>query len=336
MSLWWSLDMSEWENEKLGDLVTFQKGKKVTTSVQPLSGYLKYLGAGSLNGKSVEFASTSNAILANPNDVLMLWDGERSGLVGCGLEGVVSSTVSKLSPNQKIIGKYLYFILAYNFSWIQNRRTGTGIPHVPKDLNRILKIYYPKNKNRQKKIATILSTIDTAIEKTQELIDKYQQIKTGLMHDLFTRGIGENGKLRPPRNEAPDLYKESELGWIPKEWEVNSIDYFCDVFNYFRFPIAAEIRETMKGAYPYYGPTGIVDFINEYRLNGQYVLIGEDGDHFLKSNKMEMTQLLNGKFNVNNHAHILKGKNNCSDEWFYTFYMNRDITFWLTRQGAGR
>ena len=39
------------------------------------------------------------------------------------------------------------------------------------------------------------------------------------MHDLFTRGIGADGKLRPPREQAPELYKESAIGWIPKEWE---------------------------------------------------------------------------------------------------------------------
>ena len=70
----------------------------------------------------------------------------------------------------------------------------------------------------QRKIAKILTTVDNLIEKTQTLIDKYQSIKQGMMHDLFTRGVDQNGKLRPTYEEAPHLYKESELGWIPKEW----------------------------------------------------------------------------------------------------------------------
>ena len=73
---------------------------------------------------------------------------------------------------------------------------------------------------QQQKIATILSTTDTAIEKTEALIEKYQQIKAGLMHDLFTRGVLPNGQLRPSREEAPELYYETEIGWIPKEWRV--------------------------------------------------------------------------------------------------------------------
>lgn len=72
----------------------------------------------------------------------------------------------------------------------------------------------------QQRIALILQTIDQVIEKTEALIEKYQQIKVGLMHDLFTRGIGRpDGKLRPPREEAPELYQETAIGWIPKEWD---------------------------------------------------------------------------------------------------------------------
>ena len=44
------------------------------------------------------------------------------------------------------------------------------------------------------------------------------------MHDLFTRGIGADGKLRPPREIAPELYKNSAIGWIPKEWEVDCLE----------------------------------------------------------------------------------------------------------------
>jgi type I restriction enzyme S subunit len=77
--------------------------------------------------------------------------------------------------------------------------------------------------SRQQRIAEILSTLDEAIEQTEALIAKTQAIKAGLMHDLFTRGVTANGELRPPREEAPQLYKESPLGWIPKEWAIRSL-----------------------------------------------------------------------------------------------------------------
>lgn len=70
----------------------------------------------------------------------------------------------------------------------------------------------------QAKIAEILDTCDAAIQKTEALIDNLKAIKQGLLHDLLTRGIDANGRLRPPRAEAPHLYRESPLGWIPKEW----------------------------------------------------------------------------------------------------------------------
>jgi type I restriction enzyme S subunit len=76
----------------------------------------------------------------------------------------------------------------------------------------------------QRQIAEILSTLDETIEQTEALIAKYQQIKAGLMHDLFTRGVTPDGKLRPTHAEAPQLYKESLLGWIPKEWVVKPLD----------------------------------------------------------------------------------------------------------------
>jgi type I restriction enzyme S subunit len=78
--------------------------------------------------------------------------------------------------------------------------------------------------DQQRRIAEILSTVDEAIEQTEALIEKYRKIKAGMMQDLFTRGVTPDGKLRPPRSEAPDLYKPSELGWIPKEWDCPELE----------------------------------------------------------------------------------------------------------------
>lgn len=215
--------MSEWGEEPLNQLADFQKGRKVDTSEEPLEGYRPYLGAGSLVGKSDGFGSGIGAVTASDTDVLMLWDGERSGLVGLGRPGIVSSTVMKLSPSARIDVTFLYYFLALSFDWVQNRRTGTGVPHVPKDLGKILRVKYPKDPDHQKKIADILETVDEAIEQTEALIAKYKQIKAGMMQDLFTRGLKPDGKLRPPREDAPHLYQETPIGWIPKDWEFKSL-----------------------------------------------------------------------------------------------------------------
>lgn len=76
----------------------------------------------------------------------------------------------------------------------------------------------------QRKIARILSTIDGQIEKTEAIIAKYQAVKQGMLQDLFTRGIDvRTGQLRPRYEDAPELYKESALGMIPKAWEVKKL-----------------------------------------------------------------------------------------------------------------
>ena len=80
-------------------------------------------------------------------------------------------------------------------------------------------------KQEQTKIAKILSTVDRAIEQTEALIVKQQRIKTGLMHDLLTRGIDEHGNLR---SEQTHQFKDSPLGRIPVEWEVKPLKDLVD------------------------------------------------------------------------------------------------------------
>lgn len=87
------------------------------------------------------------------------------------------------------------------------------------------KITVPNPSNGEKRvIANILDTLDTTIRQTEAIIAKLQQVKQGLLHNLLTRGIDANGQLRPPVELAPHLYKESPLGWIPREWEVCLLD----------------------------------------------------------------------------------------------------------------
>ncbi len=72
-------------------------------------------------------------------------------------------------------------------------------------------------------ISRVLDTLDTAIRQTGAVIEKLRQVKKALLHDLLTRGVDENGKLRPPQSEAPHLYRASLLGQIPLEWSVVSL-----------------------------------------------------------------------------------------------------------------
>lgn len=216
--------MSEWIEKPLKDLVSFKKGKKVDTSELALDGYLPYLGASSLTGGEDGFAVPTGGISCNAADALMLWDGERSGLVGPGKPGVISSTVMRLRPEGEMAGRYLVHCLRDRFNWIQARRTGTGVPHVPKDLGRILSLNFPKREEVQSKICDILDTLDTQIEATDALRAKQERVRAGLMQALFTRGVDEHGQIRPARDQAPNLYHQTEFGWLPLGWEAPELE----------------------------------------------------------------------------------------------------------------
>lgn len=129
---------------------------------------------------------------------------------------------------------------------------------------------------------------------------------------------------------------QARIIMIPRGWVFSYVGKVFSIKNNLRRPISEEIRAKNVGKYPYFGPTKIQGYIDTYEQDGHYVLIGEDGDHFLKYKSQSMTQLVDGKCTVNNHAHIIEGTNEAIREWFYYYFMHRDIFSFLSRQGAGR
>ncbi|TIL51684.1 restriction endonuclease subunit S [Mesorhizobium sp.] len=125
-----------------------------------------------------------------------------------------------LSPKPDIEGLFLFYQVGrMKNDFIRYGAGSTFLEINRRDMGRV-QIPHPLVPAVQRKIACILETIDRAIEKTEALIEKYHQIKAGMMHDLFTRGLTPNGKPRPPRDEAPELYQETPIGWIPRDWSV--------------------------------------------------------------------------------------------------------------------
>ncbi len=90
------------------------------------------------------------------------------------------------------------------------------------------------SKTEQRRIAEILDTIDEAIQKTESLISKLKAMKQGLLHDLLTRGLDKNGKLRDPKTH-PEQFKDSLLGRIPKEWETARLRGEVDILHGYAF-----------------------------------------------------------------------------------------------------
>jgi type I restriction enzyme S subunit len=115
---------------------------------------------------------------------------------------------------------YLEYYLKYEEPRFRNASQGSTFEAInSSELSKWL-IEYPISRAEQTKIAEILSTVDRAIEQTEALIAKQQRIKTGLMQDLLTRGIDEHGNLR---SELTHKFKDSPLGRIPVEWEVDEL-----------------------------------------------------------------------------------------------------------------
>lgn len=132
------------------------------------------------------------------------------------------------------------------------------------------------------------------------------------------------------------LKKLGRINTVPAGWKLTTVGKVCKIRNDLRKPLSTEERAKIQGSYPYYGPTGVLDFIDHHLVEGQFALIGEDGDHFLKPEQKAQTLLVNGKFNVNNHAHLIQGTEKCSSEWFFLYFHHRDITHLISRQGASR
>lgn len=100
-------------------------------------------------------------------------------------------------------------------------------------------------------------------------------------------------------------------------------------YDYLRKPLSSMERKSFKGEFPYYGAQGIIDYIADYRCDGEFLLIAEDGEN-LSSRNAPIAQIAKGKYWVNNHAHIVKNNNN-SDLYYICYLLNNsDIAGYIT------
>ena len=180
--------------------------------------------------------------------------------------------------------KWLYYSLAaFDLTKLNE---ATGVPSISRDW--LYKVPLgSSNIETQRRIAEILSTLDAAIDQTEALIAKHQQIKAGLMHDLFTRGVTPDGHLRPTREQAPDLYKESPLGWIPKEWDCRPCSQICE-----RITVGIVIRPTQ-----YYVEHGVPAFrsanVRETGIDASdFVFISREANDLLAKSQVRAGDIL--------------------------------------------
>jgi type I restriction enzyme S subunit len=129
--------------------------------------------------------------------------------------------------NSNIFPNFLYYGLQ---QWDLLQGVDQAIKGATLNKQKLNKIQfnYPKSIKEQEKIAEVLSAIDRAIAQTEAIIAKQQRIKTGLMQDLLTKGIDENGNIR---SETTYEFKDSEIGRIPVEWDVLTLDKVADILD---------------------------------------------------------------------------------------------------------
>ena len=210
----------------LRELFTLEKGKPPLQTPYSGPGAEIYLTPDFLRGQTEpEHAlPSSNAIRVVDGDVIILWDGSNAGEVLRARNGMLASTMMRIGHNSDYDTGYFYYALKDWEYYLKGQTSGSGIPHVDKEILGNLSIFNCK-KPEQIKTTEILSTVDQAIDQTEELITKQQRIKTGLIQDLLTRGIDKDGDLR---SEETHEFKDSPLGRIPVEWKVESIEQKLD------------------------------------------------------------------------------------------------------------
>ncbi|RZN64318.1 MAG: restriction endonuclease subunit S [Candidatus Methanoliparum thermophilum] len=218
-------------------------------------------------------------------------------------------TIIPKSNFDNVFGAYL---LKFNAERLKMQNIQSTQKNVNKGIVENFKIPLPPL-SEQKKIAFVLSTVQEAKEKTEDVIKALKELKKSMMKHLFTYGP-------VPVEEAEHVpLKETEIGLVPEEWEVVRLGDVVEIHDKERVPLNSAERSKMIGLYPYCGANGIIDYVNNYIFDGEFVLLAEDGGFW---RKFENTAyLMEGKFWVNNHAHIIRAIENRS--------INRFLLYWF-------
>ncbi|MFK5891780.1 MAG: restriction endonuclease subunit S [Pseudomonadota bacterium] len=222
-------DMSELSIKPLGEIaITFAGGTPSRSVQEFFEGNIPWVKSTEVNQSSVEKTKehiSENAVKyssvkwAKKGSVLVAMYGATAGQISeLKINATTNQAVLAIDGYECISNKFLYYYLINAKGKLLYLAQGSGQPNLSKALVDSLVIKYPAL-DKQNKISKILATLDQVIEKTRALIDKHTTIKQGMMADLFTRGVDlSTGQLRPIVEQAPHLYKETELGWLPKDW----------------------------------------------------------------------------------------------------------------------
>lgn len=204
---------------------------------------------------------------------------------------------------------YYYFCMENTKQFIRNIAVGATMPSINTKLMKDLEVPLPTMEIQQK-IASILSALDDKIELNNKINENLESQAQAIFKAWFV-----------------DF--EPFGGVMPEDWKIGMIKDIIELHDSKRIPLSGSEREKMDKIYPYYGATSCMDYVDNYIFDGKYLLLGEDGT-VIDKNGYPILQYVEGKFWVNNHAHIITGKLGYTVEILYLLFKQTNVKHIVT------
>ena len=231
------------------------------------------------------------------------------------LDGVnlTENAIRLTNFKNNIDSKYLTYFLSQPFSKLYMEGLAAGAAQSKLGIYKVnkIKVLIP-NLDFQKRIVSIISNYDQLIENNNKRIKILEDMAESLYKEWFVR-------FRFPGYETAEF----ENG-IPKGWIVGNLLDIMLLHDSKRKPISSLERSQKEKLYPYYGAAELMDYIDDYLFDGRYLLMGEDGS-VITSEGYPVLQFIEGKFWVNNHAHVISGTTNYSINFIYSLLKKLSI-----------
>ena len=333
------MSCSDWKTVKLEEVVDILGDGLHGTPKYSDDGEYYFINGNNLDGKIIVNEKTKRVGLEqylkykkdlNDRTLLVSINGTLGKVAEYGGEDIIlGKSACYFNVKKDVNKKYIKYILLSDIfkHYIHNYSTGTTIKNL--GLKQMRKFKFPlPNIEEQEKIANILSSLDDKIELNNEMNKTLEEMAQSIFKRWFVDFEFPNEDGQPYKSSGGEMV-ESELGMIPKGWEVGSFSDISEILDSKRIPLSKREREKRANIYPYYGAASLMDYVDDYIFEGIHVLMGEDGT-VIDKDGFPILQYVGGKFWVNNHAHVLKGKNEFSNEFVYLYLSNTNVTHLVT------
>jgi len=219
-----------------------------------------------------------------------------------------------------VLNSYLYYFYQTK-PWVTT--SGSTINRIYNDNLRNLNLSIPPLPT-QRSIAKVLSDLDAKIELNNKINEELEAMAKTLydywfvQFDFPTPPSSTSGIVgKPYKSSGGKMVYNAELKReIPEGWEVKELGDCIKIFDHKRIPLSSKERETYKGIIPYYGATGILDYVNDFIFNDDLILLAEDGS-VMDENGFPIVQFIWGKTWVNNHAHVIQANKKTQNEFYF-------------------